>query len=162
MLQHGATGRFLSATSGDTMKTFHQQPLVVALAATLLAIGAAQAQNTTQPTGPGTGAVTGKGGTMAIPASPNAARSGMWDIELFNRLDTDKDGMISREEAQAEPSVRDAWGKLDSRNAGRVSRDEFDRFGHSPSGQYDAGSAAPTTSPSGSLSPGYSGNAPKK
>ena len=132
------------------MKTFDKRSMVAAIAATLLAIGTAYAQNTTQPTGPGTGAATGKGGTMAIPASPNAARSGMWDLELFNRLDTNKDGMISREEAQADPAVRDAWGKLDSKNAGRVGRDEFDRFGHSQS-QGMSGSAT---------TPGNSGNAP--
>lgn len=131
------------------MKSFHTRSMVTAIAATLLAIGTAHAQYT-QPTGPGTGAATGKGGTTAIPASPNAARSGMWDVEMFNRLDTNKDGMISREEAQADAAVRDAWGKLDSKNAGRVSREEFDRFGHSQS----------QGMPGSTTAPGSSGNTP--
>ncbi|HET9339232.1 MAG TPA: EF-hand domain-containing protein, partial [Casimicrobiaceae bacterium] len=148
---------------GDTMKTFDKRPLVTALAASLLAIGTAYAQNTTQPTGPGTGALTGKGGSMAIPASPNAARSGMWDAEMFQRLDTNHDGMISRDEAQADAAVRDAWSKLDSKNAGRVTRDEFDRFGQSQAQSSPSGtSALPSTSPSGSMAPGNSGSAPKK
>ena len=125
------------------MKTFDKRNLTAALAASLLAIGTAYAQNTTQPTGPGTGAATGKGGTMAIPASPNAAKSGHWDLEMFNRLDTDKDGMISREEAQAEATVRDAWGRLDSKNAGRVSRDDFTKYGQS--NQFNSGGPAPSS-----------------
>ena len=117
------------------MSTLDKRTIVATAAAAILAAGTAfaQAPATTpgqgQSGGQGKGAETGKGGTMAIPASPNAARSGMWDAELFTRLDTNKDGMISRDEAQADTTVRDAWSKLDAKNAGRVSRSDFDKYG---------------------------------
>jgi hypothetical protein len=133
----------------EQMKTFDMRVLVAAVASTMLAIGAAHAQTSSGTTSQGTGAgqsgnqgmgqgqaggagkgaETGKGGQMATPGSPNAARSGMWDAALFDRLDTNKDGKISREEAQADPMVRDAWSQLDAKNAGNISRADFDRFG---------------------------------
>jgi hypothetical protein len=113
------------------------------LAAALFAAGAAVAQSPQNP-----------------PQAPQAAppqqmqkgftgehRSGPWSGESFSRLDTNRDGMISREEAQADPMVRDAWGKLDARNAGRVSRADFDKYGASQpqSNQFNSGGSAPTT-----------------
>ena len=123
------------------MKTFDLRALAVAVAATMLAFGAANAQTPSTNTGPATspgqgqaggmgkGAETGKAGTTTVPASPNASRSGMWSAETFARLDTNKDGQISREEAQADPMMRDHWNKLDAKNSGRVSRADFDKFG---------------------------------
>jgi hypothetical protein len=146
------------------MKRFDMRVLVAAVASTMLAIGAAQAQTSSGTTSQGTGQYggmgkgteMGKGGQMAVPGSPNAARSGMWDADLFTRLDTNKDGKISREEAQAEPMVRDAWSQLDATNAGSVSRSDFDRFGQARS---NSGSGMGSTAPggtSGSTSPSSS------
>lgn len=138
------------------MKTFDMRILVAAVASAMLAIGAAHAQTspgttsqgTGQSGGMGQGTEMGKGGQMAVPGSPNAARSGMWDADLFTRLDTNKDGKISREEAQAEPMVRDAWSQLDATNAGSVSRSDFDRFGQARSNSGSGmGSAAPNGKP---------------
>ena len=139
------------------MRNFDMRILVAAVASAMLAIGAAHAQTSSGTTSQGTGQYggMGKGGQMAVPGSPNAARSGMWDADLFTRLDTNKDGKISREEAQAEPRVRDAWSQLDATNAGSVSRSDFDRFGQMRSNSGSGmGSTAPGTS--GSTSPSSS------
>jgi hypothetical protein len=158
----------------QTMKTFDMRILVAAVASTVLAMGAAHAQTSQGTTSQGTpsqgatsqgagqsggmgkGTEMGKGGQMAVPGSPNAARSGMWDADLFTRLDTNKDGKISRDEAQAEPIVRDAWSQLDATNAGSVSRSDFDRFGQARSnGGTGMGSTA-TSGASGSTNPSSS------
>ena len=63
----------------------------------------------------------------------------------FARFDTNRDGLISREEAQAEPAVRDAWSRLDAKNAGKVSRADFDRYAASQpqSNQFNSGGSTP-------------------
>ena len=99
------------------MKTFSLRTLAVAASA--LALGTAVAQTTPQSSPP---QQTQKGFTGEL-------RSGPWSGETFSRLDANRDGMISREEAQADPTVRDAWSKLDAKNAGRVSRDDFTKYG---------------------------------
>ena len=105
------------------MTTFDKRAIVAAAA--MLAIGTAYAQ-TTSPAQPGQAPQTQsqKGFTGEL-------RSGPWGDESFMRLDTNRDGMLSREEAAADPMVRDAWSKLDPRNAGRVSRADFDKYGTS-------------------------------
>ena len=50
------------------------------------------------------------------------------NAQTFDQLDKNKDGQISREEAQANPAVRDAWSKLDASNRGSVSKEEFEKF----------------------------------
>ena len=59
------------------------------------------------------------------PAAPGAASL---NAQTFDLLDKNKDGRISREEAQANPAVRDAWSKLDASNAGSVSKEDFEKF----------------------------------
>ncbi len=44
---------------------------------------------------------------------------------LFTRVDSDNDGVIRRSEANANPSVKKAWKKLDKNRDGIVSRVEF-------------------------------------
>ena len=106
------------------MKTLHKRSILAV--ASLFAIGTAAAQtgNTMAPAQ----------GTQSTPPNQTQKgftgehRSGVWSGESFSRLDTNKDGMISREEAMAEPKIRDAWSKLDPRNAGKVSRADFDKY----------------------------------
>ena len=78
-------------------------------------------------------------------------RSGVWSGDTFSRLDINRDGMISREEAQADPTIRDAWSKLDPKNTGKVSRADFDKYGSmQPSGTQESFNSAgpvPTTKP---------------
>jgi hypothetical protein len=105
------------------MKTLHKRSILAI--ASLFAIGSAAAQmNNTNPTGQ-TGAPAGP---QTQKGFSGEHRSGVWSGESFTRLDKNKDGMISREEAAAEPTIRDAWSKLDPKNAGKVSRADFDKY----------------------------------
>jgi len=83
-----------------------------------LTVGTALAQTSDKPADkPTTGA------PMA-PAAGGAALS----AQTFDQLDKNKDGQLSREEAQANPAVRDAWSKIDTTNSGSVSKDAFEKF----------------------------------
>jgi len=126
------------------MTTFDKRALFAAAA--MLAIGTAYAQ-TTSPAQPGQTPPmqVQKGFTGEL-------RSGPWSNEGFARLDSNKDGMLSREEAQADPIVRDAWNKLDPRSAGRISRQDFETYGASQpasnqSPNFNSAGPAPSTSP---------------
>ena len=45
---------------------------------------------------------------------------------VFANLDSDRDGIVSRSEAQSNQRVHTMWGALDRDNDGRISRSEFD------------------------------------
>ena len=74
----------------------------------------------------------------------------LWDKATFDRLDKNKDGNISREEAQADPMLKDSWSKLDAENKGMVSQAEFEAYGR----KLNPNSADPKGAP-------FSGTAPK-
>lgn len=84
-----------------------------------MAVGTALAQTTTNP------AANPAGTTAAAPAKSSL----MYDKATFDRLDKNKDGMISREEAQADPVLKDVWSKLDEANKGMISQAEFEDYG---------------------------------
>jgi len=98
------------------MKQFNQRALAVALAVGLTAGTAIAQTTTTNPTGQGMG-------------SPSTST---WTSSTFDRLDTNRDGILSRQEAQADPSVLNAWDRLDAQNAGRVNKETFERYGTRP------------------------------
>ena len=50
------------------------------------------------------------------------------DGNLFARLDEDGDGAISRQEAQAEPSLLERWSEYDQDGDGALNRDELSAF----------------------------------
>ena len=89
--------------------------------------------------------------------NPNSATANpmTWDKPMFDRLDKNKDGRISREEAEAEPMMKDHWSKLDKANKGMVSREDYDKYSAThrtlnpnsatPKGNPSAGGPAPTT-----------------
>jgi hypothetical protein len=126
-----------------------KRKLIAAVAAPLfgLAVGAASAQTSasgsttgTGATGgmnPGTGATTpgmgsGRTGTPSgttgsTPMGSPHAGAGPNDA-LFDRLDANRDGKLTREEVEADASMRGAWGTLDPSNSGSLSRDQFNRF----------------------------------
>lgn len=112
-------------------------------------------------------------GTVLGQASPGGASSttGMssatgsaWNAQTFDLLDKNKDGRISREEAQADPMLKDAWSKLDASNRGSVSKDEFERFRTSQAAGASATPSSPpssSTPPSTTTPPASGGAAPK-
>ena len=114
-----------------------QKRSMIAFAA-MMAIGTAAAQTTTTP--------------QPAQASPQPQlqkgmtgepRSGTWSLETFSRLDLNKDGMISKDEAQADPTIRDAWSKLDAKNAGKVTLADFDTYGRSQAQSHQAPAIKP-------------------
>jgi hypothetical protein len=125
------------------MSTLHKRSIlaVVALAASA-AVGAQT--NTTHPAG-----------TTATPQAQSQKgftgehRSGVWSADTFSRLDTNKDGMISREEAQADATVKGAWSRLDMKNSGKVSRADWDKYSSTQeqSNQFNSGGPAPNAKP---------------
>jgi hypothetical protein len=132
------------------MNNFKQKVLAGLLAPALaLAVGSAFAQSSgttgsqgssaTQGSAAGgsaTGSTNATGSTTTTGTSGSSAMSGgtsggsnaMWNTQHFNRLDKNNDGRISREEAQGDNALRDAWSKLDASNSGSVSREDFDKY----------------------------------
>ena len=125
------------------MKTLHKRSIVAiaALVASTAVVAQTSSGNPSGTAGAPAGPQTQKGFT-------GEHRSGVWSNETFSRLDTNKDGMISREEAQADATVRGAWSKLDAKNAGKVSRAEWDKYGSTQeqSNQFNSGGPAPAGS----------------
>jgi Ca2+-binding EF-hand superfamily protein len=46
-------------------------------------------------------------------------------LSIFDSLDTNQDGRISQDEAQASPVVSRSFSKADANGDGAISRDEF-------------------------------------
>lgn len=90
-----------------------------------LSVGTALAQTTTPNVSTDKGAVNTQSTTMGQNTSPATS---MWNTQHFDRLDKNRDGKISREEAQADNNMRDHWSKLDTSNAGSVSRADYDKY----------------------------------
>lgn len=123
------------------MSTLHTRSILAAVAlATSAAVGAQM--NNTAPSGTTATPQTQKGFT-------GEHRSGVWSAETFSRLDTNKDGMISREEAQADATVKGAWSRLDMKNSGKVSRADWDKYSSTQeqSNQFNSGGPAPNAKP---------------
>jgi hypothetical protein len=80
-----------------------------------MAVGTALAQTDKPADKPAAG--------MAAPAAGAALSA-----QTFDQLDKNKDGKLSREEAQANPAVRDAWSKIDTANSGSVSKEDFEKY----------------------------------
>ena len=85
------------------------------------ATGSTNATGSTSTTGS-----AGSSSTMSGGASGGS--NAMWNAQHFDRLDKNHDGRISREEAQGDNALRDAWSKLDASNSGSVSRADFDKY----------------------------------
>ncbi len=58
--------------------------------------------------------------TTTVVPLPSTTNDGRWE-----RLDANKDGWLSRDEAKADASVTADWSKMDRDNDGRVSRTDF-------------------------------------
>ncbi len=74
----------------------------------------------------------------------------------FAQLDTNRDGNISRSEAQLDPRLSGQWSSLDANGDGRVDQSEFSALeGRAPS------AVAPPGQPNGIGRPGASGTMPE-
>jgi Ca2+-binding EF-hand superfamily protein len=67
------------------------------------------------------------------------------DDSEFSRLDTNRDGMLSREEARTNIQLNQQWEQLDTNKDGQLSREELRR--------------SPTTGQGSSTAPGTGGSA---
>jgi hypothetical protein len=73
--------------------------------------------------------------------APSAAAS------LFDRLDRNKDGYLSREELASEEAKNRNWIAIDRDGDGRISRSEFSLIGPSSSPPQPSAAAGATRSP---------------
>lgn len=48
--------------------------------------------------------------------------------EMFNKLDTNKDGYISQKEAKADKNLSKDWSKVDSDKKGKIDESQFSAF----------------------------------
>ena len=109
-----------------------------------LSVGTALAQSTA-PAAPAAPAATG--------TTPGAMGNTSWNAQMFDRIDKNRDGRISKEEAEADAAVKGAWSKLDATNRGSVSKEEFEKYRTMQPGATGAAGTSPppnsgTTTPS--------------
>jgi len=63
-----------------------------------------------------------------LPLSVYAAEYTSATQEKFNKLDTNHDGYISKEEAKADSHLSQNWSTVDPNNNGKISESEFSAF----------------------------------
>ena len=63
-----------------------------------------------------------------IPQSVIAAEGQTISQYKFNRLDTNHDGVISRDEAKADATLSQEWSKADTNKDGKIEESEFSAF----------------------------------
>ncbi len=89
-------------------------------------------------------AAGGSGGSAQPASRPAQAPSGT--DAVFDRLDSNHDGKLSKDEARSEAGMIDMWQRLDTDNDGLVSRAEFDaQHGSLAAGDANVGVAVVTT-----------------
>lgn len=110
------------------MKTNVKRNLIACAIAPVFAFsfGIAAAQNTSGSMNKDTARTLNP--NSATPKGNPSAGGPTWDGPMFDRLDKNKDGRISREEADSDPMMKDHWTRLDSANRGSVTREEFDKY----------------------------------
>jgi Ca2+-binding EF-hand superfamily protein len=106
--------------------------LAVCAAAALFVVTTVAAQNSTAPaaggaTSPAQGASSTPGSTSKAQGTKRSmhVRQGQTRKQTFDRLDTNHDGMISREEAQADPDLIIIFVDADADKDGQLSPAEF-------------------------------------
>ena len=85
----------------------------------------------------------GQESRQGIPATPHqeqAAREVKGD--LFKQLDSDRDGMISKQEGEQDSSVSESWDGLDQNEDGVLDSQEFSAFNEGSSGTEDLAGVA--------------------
>lgn len=84
--------------------------------------------------------------------TPGAMGSSSWNAQTFDRIDKNRDGRISKEEAEADAAMKGAWSKLDATNRGSVSKEEFEKYRTMQPGATGAAGTSPPPN-SGSATP---------
>jgi len=87
----------------------------------------------------------------AMATSPGAMGTTSWNAQTFERMDKNKDGKISREEAQADAAMKDAWTKMDATNRGSISKEEFEKYRTTQPGATGAPGSSPPPNSSTAL-----------
>lgn len=62
---------------------------------------------------------------FALPMIAGAAGDALKAEQKFGALDTNKDGVINREEAAADPSVAGAFDRIDAAGKGEITLEDF-------------------------------------
>lgn len=100
---------------------------------------------TPSTTNPATTPSSGSGTTTGM--TPGAMGNTSWNAQTFDRIDKNRDGRISREEAEADAAMKGAWSKMDAANRGSVSKEEFEKYRTmQPGANPVAGSSPPPNS----------------
>jgi len=112
--------------------------MTIAVAATILGVqGLAVAQESATP--------AEDEPRQGIPSSPHQEEA-MKEIksDALGKLDTDRDGLVSREEAQAKPGLSDKWSSLDRNADGQLDAEELAKVESKSHTGHDAASASTT------------------
>jgi hypothetical protein len=92
--------------------------------------------------GGGGGGADGPDMANRQPGSGASRRSGN-----FDRLDRNRDGYVSRDEAKDAPELQTRFSELDVNNDGKLSREEYDALNRSASGATASGSGTEPRQP---------------
>jgi Ca2+-binding EF-hand superfamily protein len=84
---------------------------------------------------------------QGIPSTPHQEEA-MKEIKsnALGKLDTDRDGLVSREEAQAKPGLSDKWSSLDQNADGQLDAEELAKVESKSHTGHDTASATATRS----------------
>jgi hypothetical protein len=77
---------------------------------------------------PSTSPSTGSPSTGSPSASPSAGGAAGASGETFTKLDSDKDGMVSKKEASKNKDLTGKWDTLDTNKDGKLDQGEFAAF----------------------------------
>ena len=67
-------------------------------------------------------------GAPSTPTSPSSSGSAGGSGETFTKLDSDKDGMVSKKEASKNKDLTGKWDTLDTNKDGKLDQGEFAAF----------------------------------
>lgn len=67
-------------------------------------------------------------GAPSSPSSPSSTGAAGGSGETFTKLDSDKDGMVSKKEASKNKDLTSKWDTLDSNKDGKLDQGEFAAF----------------------------------
>lgn len=104
-----------------------------------------------------------EGATPRAGAEPGAGATAGASAAIFDRLDTNRDGYVSREEARAHTELSNQFSNLDKDGDGRLSQSEMGGWDASTgaSGSAAGATVPSTTSGAGASAPGSAADTPR-